>query len=119
MPNNRSQAEHCTRQLKRRLIKNPQLQEDYKAFVEEIFQVFNVVSEISLFRNISFIQCGDGKPRLSLCMATSVGIKRPWTTVEEVAPWISVTVVLAMSQMKYSIFVSSTGFRSRPGYNTR
>ena len=77
MPNNRSQAEHCTRQLKRRLIKNPQLQEDYKAFVEEIFQVFNVVSEISLFRNISFIQCGNGKPRLALLLVCGDTEKHP------------------------------------------
>ena len=69
MPNNRSQAEHCATQLKRRLIKNPQLQEDYKAFGEEIFQVFNVVSEISFIQKYLFIQCGDGKPRLSLYMA--------------------------------------------------
>ena len=52
MPNNRSQAEHCATQLKRRLIKNPQLQEDYKAFVEEIFQVFNLVSEIFHLFNV-------------------------------------------------------------------
>ena len=38
MPNNRSQAEHCAMQLKRRLIKNPQLQEDYKAFVDNLIQ---------------------------------------------------------------------------------
>ena len=30
-------------------------------------------------------------------------IKRAWTTVEEVAPWISLIVVLTMSQMKCNI----------------
>ena len=38
IPNNRPQAEHCATQLKRRLLSNSQLQENYKAFVDNLIQ---------------------------------------------------------------------------------
>ena len=38
MPNNRPQAEHCPAQLKRRLLKKSQLQDDYKAFVDNLIK---------------------------------------------------------------------------------